>query len=51
MIAVTRAPPSEQPNLMKTRGDRFPGEARVLCKGNDRRKMPLRGGRSRRIIG
>jgi hypothetical protein len=27
MIAVARATPSEQPSLMKTRGDRYPGRS------------------------
>jgi len=45
MIAVARATPSEQVFAIVSRA--WPGP----CKRNDRKKMPLRVGRSRRIIG
>ena len=49
MIAVARATLSEQPSPRR-QGAIVSGRSPVLCKGNDRRKMPLRGGRSRRAL-
>jgi hypothetical protein len=44
MIAVARAAHIEQISAI------IPRAQRVLCKRNDRRKMPMWDGRSRRII-